>query len=84
MPSPGVLAVAAPAPIDGVVMAPRGAAANHCYAVPKPFEKIGAYATEVLGKTAGEAIAAIANPRNALHPGIRRRTLDMLFPGSGR
>ena len=53
-------------------MAPRGAAANHCYAVPKPFERIGAYATEVLGKTAGEAIAAIANPRNALHPGIRR------------
>jgi hypothetical protein len=80
MPSPGVLAVAEPAPLDGAVMAPRGAAANHCYAVPKPFEKIGAYAAEVLGKAAGEAIAAIANPRNALHPGIRRRTLDMLFP----
>jgi hypothetical protein len=80
MPSPGALAVAEPAPLDGAVMAPRGAAANHCYAVPKPFEKIGAYAAEVLGKAAGEAIAAIANPRNALHPGIRRRTLDMLFP----
>ena len=80
MPSPGVLAVAEPALIDGAVMAPRGAAANRCYAVPKPFEKIGAYAAEVLGTAAGEAIAAIANPRNALHPGIRRRTLDMLFP----
>ena len=39
MPSPGALAVAEPAPLDGAVMATRGAAANHCYAVPKPLRR---------------------------------------------
>ena len=58
----------------------RGARANACYRHRKPFERIAAYAGEVLGAAAGDAIGAIANPRNALHPGIRRRTLDMLFP----